>query len=267
MKEIIGMNIKGELTDAAFWDKQWTTRSLAARNVKWLRGGDFGSHGLFLRIMRRFAPGVFNRKDVIELGGACSRFLVDLAKFENARVCAVDYSPIGVEQTRKMFEEHGVVGEVLEADFFDLPNQNLRYDVVTHWGLLEHFSVPALIISISSSLLKPGGYLVFTMPNLDAAGAYFWKWFSPQNHAAHILHSDKVILEECERAGLQLVRLFHSGPPLLRMGPAEKLRVLATLISVMSAGFLLLGRLFPSIYVSGNSAFSDMRGFVFIKVV
>lgn len=66
-----------------------------------------------------------------------------------------------------MFEEHGVVGEVLEADFFALPDQNLRYDVITHWGLLEHFSDQALIISLSSSLLKPGGYLVFTMPNLD----------------------------------------------------------------------------------------------------
>lgn len=163
-----------------------------------------------------------------------------------------------------MFEEHGVVGEVLEADFFALPDQNLRYDVVTHWGLLEHFSDPALIISLSSSLLKPGGYLVFTMPNLDAAGAWFWKWFSPQNHAAHILHSDKVIMEECERAGLQLVRLFHSGPPLLRMRPAEKLRVLAIPLSVIHAGFLLLGRLFSSIYVSGNADTSGTRGFVFI---
>lgn len=259
------MKKKGELTAPAFWNEQWHTRSLAARSVKWFKGGDFGQHGLFLRIMRRFATGVFKGKSVIELGGACSRFLIDLAKFESAKIYAVDYSPIGVEQTSKMFEDHGVIGEVLEADFLDWPDQNIRYDVVTHWGLLEHFEDPSLILSLSSSLLKPGGYLVFTMPNLDAAGAWFWKRFSPQNHAAHIFHSDEIILEESERVGMKLVRLFHSGPPLLRMGPAEKLHVLAIPIFIIHAGFLLLGRLFPSIYVSGNAAISNTRGFVFIK--
>lgn len=259
------MKKSGNLTVAAFWNEQWKTRSLAARSVKFFRGGDFGPRGLFLRIMRRFAPGVFKGASVIELGGACSRFLIDLAKFEGAQVCAVDYSPIGIEQTLKMFQEHGVVGEVLEADFLDWPDQNMRYDVVTHWGLLEHFEDPSQILFLSSSLLNPGGYLVFTMPNLRAAGVWFWERFSPQNHAAHIFHSDEVILKECERVGLQLVRLFHSGPPLLRMGQPEKLRVLAIPISIIHAGFLLLGRLFPSIYVSGNAAISDTRGFVFIK--
>lgn len=91
------MNNKGELTVAAFWSEQWKNRSLAAISVKCFRGGDFGKNGLFLLMMRRFAPGVFKGKSVIELCRACPRFLVDLAKFENARVCAVDYSPVGVE--------------------------------------------------------------------------------------------------------------------------------------------------------------------------
>lgn len=259
-------NKLGQLTVAAFWNEQWKTRSLAPSAIKFFRGGDHGRNGFFLRLMRRFAPGVFKGASVIELGGACSRCLIDLAKFEGAKVSAVDYSPIGIEQTFKMFKEHEVMGEVLEADLFEWPDKNIRYDVVTHWGLLEHFEDPTPILSLSASLLNAGGYLVFTMPNLDAAGAWLWKRFSPQNHAAHVLHSDKVILDGCERAGLQLVRFFHSGAPLLRMAPAEKLRVLSMPISIVHAGFLLLGRVFPSIYVSGNPYISDTRGFVFIKV-
>lgn len=254
------------LTGTEFWDDQWKIRSGAARFTKFLRAGDFGKHGFFLRLMRRFAPDVFQGASVIELGGACSRFLIDLAKFENARICAVDYSPTGIEQTVKMFQECGVAGEVLEVDFLNWPDTNTRYDVVTHWGLLEHFSDPDLILFLSSRLLKLGGHLVFTMPNLAATGAWFWKRCSPSNHAAHIFHNDQVVIEACERAGLKLVRLFHSGPPLVRMAAPEKFRVLSIPISFIHAVLLLLGRLFPSMYVSGNAAISETRGFVFIKV-
>lgn len=49
--------------------------------------------------------------------GASSRCLVDIAR-EGALVTAVDHSPVGVREARKMFNGFGIDGQVIEAGMF-----------------------------------------------------------------------------------------------------------------------------------------------------
>src|SRR5207249_2403070 len=108
--------------------------------------------------------------DVVELGGAGSYFLLALAKWERARATAVDYSPPGSALTREIFAaNHEAVRTICEDIFEWQPAE--KFDAVLHFGLIEHFADPEPLLRKSAELLKDGGQLVFTMPNMQAWGA------------------------------------------------------------------------------------------------
>lgn len=261
-QEVSSAADQGAVTDEHFWDDQWETRGQTPTLASFLRSGDHGPRGRFLKVLRAVAGADFSGRSVVELGGASSRFLVDLAG-QGARVTAIDYSPVGIEQTREMFARHGIDGAVIEADMFEASDRLGKYDLVTHWGLVEHFEDPTPVLKVSADLVDEGGLLVFTMPNMEAAGAALWKFFAPANFGAHILHDDQAIIEAARKAGLEPVRFFHSGPPLVRMAPAERLRFLALGLDALHAAGLALAKLFPGLFIFGSRSLSDTRGFVF----
>jgi 2-polyprenyl-3-methyl-5-hydroxy-6-metoxy-1,4-benzoquinol methylase len=255
----------GALTDKGFWDNQWSARGMSSRIAQFLRAGDHGADGLFIRLFKTAAGADLAGKSVVELGGASSRFLIGLAR-QGMAVTALDYSPIGLQQTRELFAREGIDGRVIEADLFS-PELDLgRYDFVTHWGLVEHFEDPGQVMRVSARMVNADGLLVFTMPNMAAVGVGLWKFFAPQNFRAHIMHSDSALVTAGSEAGLELVRTFHTGPPLLRMAPCERFKPLSIPIDAAHAGFLLFARLFPGLFLRGDRRLANTRGFVFRQV-
>ncbi|MBK6597910.1 MAG: class I SAM-dependent methyltransferase [Proteobacteria bacterium] len=212
-------------------------------------------------------PGKFRDASVVELGGAVSKFLVDLSLLEGATVTAIDYSDVGVQQTRQLFKDMGVTGEVLQADIFAMHAGEKTYDIVTHWGLLEHFSEPRAVLKACHGLLRADGLVVFSMPNMEAYGAGLWRLLAPDNYSAHVHHSSEVVAKACSDVGLQLEREFFCGPPLIRMAPAERLRIVAILVDLLHSFVLLIGLVAPSMYLRGARKISNTRGFVARRVV
>lgn len=250
-------------TDEAFWDAQWQEREARSLTQRLLRGHEFGAQGAFLRTMRRHVGHkAFSGARVVELGGAASRFLLDLALWERARVTAVDYSEVGIAQTRALFREHDVAGEAVQADMFTWHDGDGAFDVVTHWGLLEHFEDPVPTLAASARLARPGGLVVFTMPNLAARGAVLWRRFAPANYAKHVYHTDAAVRAACAEVGLTVEREFHCGPPLVRMAPPERNGVAAQLVNLMHASLCGLGMLVPTLYTRGTPGLASQRGFV-----
>lgn len=162
-----------------------------------------------------------------------------------------------------MFDRCQIVGRVIQADMFEVAEDLGVYDIVTHWGLAEHFDDPLPVMQVSARLMDRDGLLVFTMPNMQAVGAGLWRFFAPKNHGAHVFHSDEAIVRAATAAGLIPVRTFHAGLPLLRMAPAERFKPLAFVIDAGHAGFLFLARLLPGLFLAGNRYISDTCGFVF----
>jgi len=253
-------------TTIDFWDSQWNQRDDRASVQRLFHARDFGRDGHFLRLMRRYAPGVFKDAAVVELGGGASRYLVDLARHEHSRVTAIDYSDIGIRQTKELFALHGIQGDTILADIFEWHEADGCFDVVVHWGLLEHFDDPAPILAASARLLKPGGVLVFTMPNLAAVGAGLWRRFAPGNFSAHVYHSDESLRAAMKNVGLRSVRMFHCGPPLVRMAPAERGGLASQAANLAHALLLAGGTLAPSLYLRGHPRISNTRGFVARKI-
>lgn len=259
-------DVHGARTDVAFWDAQWSDRSQRSGLAAKLRSADFGQNGIFLKTMKRHAAHIFDNASVIELGGASSRFAIDLAIYANCKMTIVDNSEVGIEMSKRMFAEENADIRSVFADIFDLSLMDGAFDVVTHWGLMEHFNDAKSIFDISAQLLKPGGHLVYSMPNMGAIGAKLWKRHAPANFEAHIFHSDDALQTAATLSGFEKQRPFFFGVPLVRMAPAERNSVSALAANTAHAAMLAAGLVVPELYSSGSSRLASNRGFVLRKI-
>jgi 2-polyprenyl-3-methyl-5-hydroxy-6-metoxy-1,4-benzoquinol methylase len=206
------------LTSSTFWDEWWPGKIALSE----LKADDFqyGRNGFFVRLLRR-KLGPLDGIKVVELGGACSLVLLALAKWHGAQVTAVDYSPEGLDLTERLFQANSCGVELIEADFLNWKPAR-QYDLVTHYGVLEHFTDPEPLIRLSAQLLAPNARLLFSMPNMRALGAYFWRRWSPELWSKHIYHSDAAIEKACAEAGLSVAEAFHFGKPMVQQCPWER---------------------------------------------
>ena len=252
---------KGALTEPAFWDRRW--ESWHGSKVITKRDRVWGSEGAFMTVLRQHVGSV-NGLSVIELGGAASYYLLSLAKWAAATVTAVDYSPVGLSRTEEVFSRNGMAVETVLADFFSWRSDR-RYDLVLHLGLLEHFLHPEMVLNLTASLLKPGGKTFFTMPNMQAFAACFWRRFAPVDWSKHTYHSDEVIRTACDSAGLRLERSFYWGSPLLQITKWETPGIVPISLTFLQRCFGLLNKMVPY-YHLGIRPISSLRGFVATRV-
>ena len=251
------MNENTNTTSPDFWNDRWNSSHIMV-----IEKGDtyWGSNGVFLRVMKRHL-GDINSSRIIEFGGANSLFLLALTKWENADVSAVDYSETGVEKLRSLFEANNCSINAVCADMFAWnPGEN-GYDLVLHWGLLEHFTDPVPVLRVCQSALAPAGKVVFSMPNMEAWGSTLWRRWSPENWALHIYHSDNVVENACASAGLQLIKKFYWGRPMLQRTLWERTGFLPKTVSIIQRSINLVNKIVP-IYQYGSRWMSMERGFV-----
>jgi 2-polyprenyl-3-methyl-5-hydroxy-6-metoxy-1,4-benzoquinol methylase len=259
------VNANGAVTDPNFWNSQWSellTRSFSNRLI---HSRDFGQKGMFMRVWNRHAADI-KLKDakLIEIGGAASMYLVDFAG-RGAIVTALDYSEVGIARTNALFRASNIEGRVLKADMYDWHDEDNSFDLVTHWGLLEHFEDVSPVLEVCQRLLKPGGHIVFSMPNLLARGAGLWKYFAPENYSFHVKHSDESIEAAAKKLGLHFEKKFHFGIPLVRMAPPEKSNLAAYAVNAVHVAFCAVATVFPSLFVTGLPRVSMNRGFIIRK--
>ena len=170
------MKSGSNLTDRAWWDR-WhraarpATDSRRRRFRLWLnRGFDSHEHLVRMGILARYLP---RGGRAMELGCAPGRTLLDLCARFGLEPFGIDSSDAGYQATLNEFQRQGVEPRgIIHGDFAD-PVFRQRYresfDVVFSGGLIEHFTDPAVVVAYHLELLKPGGRLVVSVPNLRAA--------------------------------------------------------------------------------------------------
>jgi SAM-dependent methyltransferase len=163
------------LTDEKYWDNVWTPGSgNSPRRSRWKR---FlleapAVKQLWVKLLPQYLPP--GPAQVAELGSAPGKELLQWRDRFGCDVFGVDFSQEGIREQRELFSRCGLDDtHSLLADFLGEAFQRQhrdRFDVVCSQGLIEHFADPHDAIAAHVRILKPGGLLYISIPNL--AGLY-----------------------------------------------------------------------------------------------
>jgi SAM-dependent methyltransferase len=215
------------------WLRQLAKRCLGAGFPDYLSSYDDHQlwHVLYPRHMP--PPGAL----VVEIGSAPGEHLVKLSETFGLVPYGIEYSATGVQVNRAVFAAHGLdPGQVIETDVFSedcRAAHRERFDVVVSRGFIEHFVDPAAVVDRHLELLKPGGLLIVTIPNLRglnrALTGLFHRELIPMHNLAimskssflGLFDSGRVRALACAYVGTFSFYLFNVKPgsrlaPLLR---------------------------------------------------
>ena len=128
---------------------------------------------------------------VVEIGSAPGEHLVRLSETFGLVPHGIEYSEEGVRATRSLFAARGLDPMKVDAvDFYSeecLDRQRERFDVVVSRGFIEHFEEPTAVVDRHLDLLRPGGLLVVTIPNLQGVNLALTRLFHPELIPMHNL--------------------------------------------------------------------------------
>lgn len=138
-------------TSPAYWQKE----SGEFQPFK-VRGNPFAS------VLEKFLP-VNPQMSCVEVGAYPGAYLCWLAKRFGYRPVAIEYRD-DADDIRRLFEFNDMSGpEIIQQDFLELGQR--QFDVVTSFGFVEHFDNPQEVLQRHADLVKPGGYLVVSVPH------------------------------------------------------------------------------------------------------
>lgn len=155
------MNEKEIYSDKVFWDDYWQEENRKEDQF------------IFSKILDRHVTWN-NIRTYMEIGGAPGSIMSFMYKKHNLEVSTIDFCDRKIIDdflSTSGLENYNVYSE----DFckFDVEGHGQKYDIVSSWGVIEHFSLEnaAKIIEKKKQLVKKGGYLVVELPNIR-----FFNW-------------------------------------------------------------------------------------------
>lgn len=202
------MMASGDSVDKAgqdYWDRGYVEGGGAARAFDPHRGRprDFWKQKFHEYFQFAFAGMDTRGRRLIEVGAGGSTILPYLGREFGFQLVGLDYSKAGCALAARNLEREGVPGEVVCADLFDPPaNERERSDVVVSFGVVEHFTDPADCVRACAHLLKPGGLMITTVPNMAGLVGRLQRLLDPAVYEKHVPLSAERLAAAHERAGM-----------------------------------------------------------------
>jgi 2-polyprenyl-3-methyl-5-hydroxy-6-metoxy-1,4-benzoquinol methylase len=141
---------------------------------------------------------------VLEVGCASGNFMESL-KYQGWKVEGLEFSPSAAENARKRgFKVH--TGALETA-----PDPEVKFDLIIGWMVLEHLHDPVEALKKLRTWLKPGGWLVISIPNAGTLEFKLFKanWYALQlpNHLYHF--TPKTLEKLMLQCGWKVEKVFH----------------------------------------------------------
>jgi SAM-dependent methyltransferase len=101
------------------------------------------------------------------------------------------------------------------GDIYSAELAPASFDVVTFWHVLEHLPRPARVLSRAAALLRPGGWLFVSLPNLGSLQARLFRqsWYPFDDVPRHLYHFSQDSLERLLRRAELNVRVHLPFSP------------------------------------------------------
>ena len=144
---------------------------------KQVKGDELRALEMQIDYIERFSP---ERGRLLDVGCANGRFL-NIARKRGWQVAGVELSEIASQAARSQYDLDVFTGTLEEAGF-----AHYSFDVITLWDVLEHLPSPLGSLKLCWEILKPGGILAFSIPNIQSFDRYLFGsnwigWDSPRH--------------------------------------------------------------------------------------
>jgi SAM-dependent methyltransferase len=177
-----------------------------------------GGHARLLSLTLAGAP-----RDVLDVGCSSGYLAAPLAA-AGVRVVGVELDPDAADAARA-FCADVLVGDI---EAMELPLEPASFDAIVCGDLVEHLHDPATALERLRPLLRPGGRLVLSTPNvanwamrlslLGGRWRYTDRGILDRTHTH--LFTRKTLVETVEAAGYRVLELDHTAPVPLVGTPA-----------------------------------------------
>lgn len=123
----------------------------------------------------------------LEIGCAPGRFLAWVAVELGARVSGLDYSPTGLAAAKRVLDEIGVAADLRCEDVLQNSFEPWSFDIITSFGLIEHFDNPSPVVEKYLELVAAGGTALIVIPDYSGVYGRLQRLFDPENLDIHNL--------------------------------------------------------------------------------
>lgn len=155
-----------------------------------------------------------NIKTGIEIGGFPGYYSIFLKKYFHLKTTLFDYF-IHPQIIQELLSFNGLKADdikIVEADLFAYQPDE-KYDLVSSFGLIEHFEDTRDIIQRHLNFLNPEGTLFVTLPNFTGLNGWVQKTFDFANYEKHNIKcmQPQLLKNIAEELGLKEVNAYYYG--------------------------------------------------------
>jgi len=153
--------------------------------------------------------------NIIEIGASTGEFLHELRKNGRKFLTGVDINSEIAKIAKDRYNLNFLVGQL---ENLNLPARS--FDIVIMRHVLEHLPDPVLTMKTVANILKPEGYCIITVPNIDSHTSRIFgpDWYGYQIPRHFFLFPQHTLTRIFEIAGLHIERVIHSAAPNIWIG-------------------------------------------------
>lgn len=152
---------------------------------------------------------------ILEIGAATGEFLHELRKHGRPNIFGVEFSADAAHVAQSRYQLDIRVGQLEDLDI----SAN-SIDLVLMRHVLEHLPDPSRTMKTIARILKPRGYCIFTIPNIDSHTVRIFgeDWYGYQIPRHFFLFPRHTLVRLLTMAGLRMERLIYHAAPNIWIG-------------------------------------------------
>lgn len=152
---------------------------------------------------------------ILELGSATGEFLAELQRRGRSNLVGLELS---AEAARVARERYGL--DVRSGELSEVGLEDASVDVVVMRHVFEHLPDPRGALAEIGRVLRPGGYCVITIPNVDSHTARIFgaAWYGYDLPRHFHLFPRRSLARIFQQAGLDIEQVIHVPTPNVWIG-------------------------------------------------